>query len=104
MPANPLFWQSVIAGDNLVYTRYISLAGSTGEWRKESALEERFVRALGKSEEARIFLDFMRYGAARVEEREDGYLIALRDLRFPLRMNVVLDRELAVRSVSARWN
>jgi hypothetical protein len=103
MPANPLFWQSMIAGDNLVYTRYINLAGSTSEWHEESALEERFVEALRKSEEARIFLDFMRYGAATVEEREDGYLVALRDLRFPLQMKVVLDRELAVRSVSARW-
>ncbi|MCI0490896.1 MAG: metal-dependent hydrolase [Blastocatellia bacterium] len=103
MPANVLLWQSVIAGDDLVYTRYINLSDSTGEWRKENALEERFVGALRRSEEARTFLDFMRYGTAIVEEREDGYTVTLRDLRFPLRMNAVLDRDLAVRSVSARW-
>ena len=103
MPANPLLWQSVIAGKDSVYTRYISLSDSTQEWRKQSILEERFISALRSSEEARIFLDFMRYGAAIIEEREDGYTVALRDLRFPLRMNVELDRNLAVRSVNARW-
>jgi hypothetical protein len=46
----------------------------------------------------------MRYGAANVEERSDGYRVTLRDLRFNLSLRADIDREMNVVSAHARWN
>jgi hypothetical protein len=46
----------------------------------------------------------MRYGTANVEERADGTtVVALRDLRFDLRMRVELDPAMNVTSAEVRW-
>jgi len=102
-PANPALWQSAAADDEKVYTRYVHLASEEDEWREMPALAPRFVEALRQSDEARVFLDFSRFASASVEERADGYTIALRDLRFDLRMRVDMDLDLKVVSTDARW-
>ncbi|HSE97078.1 MAG TPA: metal-dependent hydrolase [Blastocatellia bacterium] len=102
-PANPLLWQTVAASDEFIYSRYLSLADPQGEWRQVSALDPKLIEALRQAPEARTFLDFTRYAMAAVEEREGGYAVALRDSRFDLRMNVLLNQELTVQSVDVRW-
>lgn len=102
-PANPFLWQSVASTEEKLYTRYANLLEPQGEWRDLPALEYRLAEALRRAEPSRKFLEFTRYASARVEEREDGYTIALRDLRFALRMNVVLDRDLVVQSAEVLW-
>lgn len=102
-PANPLLWQAVTSSDEFIYTRYVGLTGSQGEWRQAAALDQRFLEALRRSPDARAFLNFTRYPMATVQEREDGYTIALRDARFDLRMQVVLDQALSVQSIDVRW-
>ena len=102
-PANPLVWQAVASTDENIYARYANILDPQGEWRALPALEHRFVEALKQAEPSRKFLEFTRYASAQVEERADGYTIHLLEVRFPLRMTVVLDRDLIVQSTDVRW-
>lgn len=103
-PANPMLWQSVVRKDEQLYTGYINLIEpSISEWREAGTLDPNLVEALKRSPEARAFLDFTRFTAARVEESAERYTISLRDLRFDLRMRVELDRDLNVLSTDVRW-
>ncbi len=103
-PANPLLWQAAAKTSDAVYTRNVDLSNRQEQWRELPALDPKLEDALRRSNEARGFLDFMRYGTASVEARPDGTtVIALRDLRFDLRMRVELDREMNVTSVEVRW-
>lgn len=103
-PANPLLWQAAAKASDAVYTSNIDLYNRQEEWRELPALDPKLSDALRSSNEARSFLDFMRYGTANVEERPDGTtVVALRDLRFDLRMRVELDRDLNVTDVEVRW-
>jgi inner membrane protein len=102
-PANPLLWQAVATTHEAVYNRYVDLAGSPGDWREGVVLEPKFVEALHRSPVGSKFLQFARYTSASVTEREDGYTIELRDLRFDLRLNAELDSDLEVRSAAVRW-
>jgi inner membrane protein len=102
-PANPLLWQAAATTEQSVYIGDINLATKQSEWHEMSKLDPKFIEPLRQSAEARVFLDFMRYGSASVEERPDGYTLALRDLRFNLRMRVEMDRSLAVKSTDVRW-
>jgi membrane-bound metal-dependent hydrolase YbcI (DUF457 family) len=102
-PANPLTWQIVAADDRAIYTRYLNIIDSEGEWRELGALDPKFTNALRQNRDARIFLDFTRYGAAAVEERDDEFSVALRDMRFNLQMHATLDRQLQVQAVEVRW-
>jgi inner membrane protein len=103
-PANPTLWQAVAARDEQLHTGYLNLAKpALLEWREVAALDPSLVEALRQSPEARVFLDFSRFAAANVEERADGYTVMLRDVRFDLRMQVELDRDLKVLSTDIRW-
>lgn len=103
-PANPLLWQAAGKTADAVYTRNINLYNREEEWRELPGLEAKFSDALRSSAEARSFLDFMRYGTANIEERPDGTtVVALRDLRFDLRMRVELDKDMNVTDVNVRW-
>ncbi|HEX8183736.1 MAG TPA: metal-dependent hydrolase [Blastocatellia bacterium] len=102
-PANPALWQSAAATDRFVYTRNVDLTEKQGGWREFSLLEPKFIEALRQSEEVRKFLDFTRFSAATVEEREDGYTVMVRDLRFDLRMRAELNRDLGIISTDVRW-
>jgi hypothetical protein len=103
-PANPLLWQAAATSGDSVYTRNINLYDRQDQWRELPALDPKLLSALRTSNEARKFLDFMRYGTASVEQRADGTTVVMvRDLRFNLRMNAELDQELTVTSVAVRW-
>lgn len=103
-PANPLLWQAAARTNDAVYVRNVNLAERQEQWRELPVLDPKLADALRQSNEARGFLDFMRYGTATAEERADGTrVVALRDLRFDLRMRVELDREMTVTSVDVRW-
>ena len=103
-PANPLLWQAAAQTSDAVYTRNIDLSSRQEQWRELTVLDPKLADALRRSNEARVFLDFVRYGTANVEERADGTtVVALRDLRFDLRMRVELDRALNVTSAEVRW-
>lgn len=102
-PANPLVWQTVATADKSIYLRYVSLLGPPVEWRELSALDPKFIDALGRDERARVFLSFARYAAAQVQESADGTTITLRDLRFNLQMVAELDGNAEVRSAVVGW-
>jgi len=103
-PANPLLWQAAAASSDAVYVRNINLYDPQGQWQELPGLDPTISSALRTSNDARKFLDFMRYGTATVEKRPDGTtVVAVRDLRFNLRMNAELDQELTVTSVAVRW-
>ena len=103
-PANPLLWQAAAKTGDAVYTRNINLSDREEQWRELPVLDPKLAEALRRSNEARSFLDFMRYGTSSVEERADGTtVVAIRDLRFDLRMRAELDRELNVTFVDVRW-
>jgi inner membrane protein len=101
--ANPLMWQAAAKTGDAVYIRNIDLTNRQEQWRELPALEPALADALRRSNEGRVFLEFMRYGTANVEERSDGTTVTLRDLRFDLRMRVELDREMNVTSSDVRW-
>jgi membrane-bound metal-dependent hydrolase YbcI (DUF457 family) len=116
VPANPLMWQAAAATGDSVYTRFINLlephvkvTGPTearramGLWTRLDALDLKFIEALGQSQEAREFLSFARFASAKVEERQDGYAITMRDLRFNLQMRAELDRDLVIQSTDVKW-
>jgi inner membrane protein len=103
-PANPLMWQAVAQTNTQVYVRSVSLYGAPDEWRELPALDSKLAEALRQSVDARTFLDFMRYGTATVQQREDGTtVVSMRDLRFDLRMRVELDRDMNVTATQVRW-
>ncbi|MEK6287680.1 MAG: metal-dependent hydrolase [Acidobacteriota bacterium] len=103
-PGNPLAWQAAAQSGDAVYTRNIDLTDRREQWRELPALDPQIADALRRSNEGRVVLDFLRYGAASVETRADGTtVVSLRDLRFDLRMRVELDREMTVTSAEARW-
>jgi membrane-bound metal-dependent hydrolase YbcI (DUF457 family) len=103
-PANPLLWQAAAASSDAVYVRNINLYDPQGQWQELPGLDPTISSALRTSNDARKFLDFMRYGTATVEKRPDGTtVVAVRDLRFNLRLNAELDQELTVTSVAVRW-
>lgn len=102
--ANPLFWQAAAKTSDSVYVRNIDLSNRQEAWQELPALDPKLAQALRRSNEARVFLEFMRYGTANVEERADGKtVVELRDLRFNLRMRAELDREMNVTSAEVRW-
>jgi len=102
--ANPFLWQAAAKAGDSVYVRNINLLNRLEQWQELPLLDLKLAEALRSSSEARSFLDFMRYGTANVEQRSDGTTtIALRDLRFDLRMRAELDREMKVTSVEVRW-
>ena len=103
-PANPLLWQAAAKTSDAVYTRNIDLSNRQGEWLELPVLDPKLTEVLRSSNDARVFLDFMRYGTANVEVRPDGTtVVALHDLRFNLRMRVEIDREMTVTSTEVRW-
>jgi hypothetical protein len=103
-PANPLLWQAAAQTTDAVYTRNIDLTNRQEQWSELPALDPRLADALRRSHDGRVFLDFMRYGSANVEQKADGTTtVSLRDLRFDLRMRVELDQELNVTSSEVRW-
>ena len=103
-PANPVLWQAVAASNNAVYARHVSLASNSDpDWQEMPVLDGRFVEVLRQSRDGRVFLDFARYTSATVQELDEGYSVAIRDLRFPLVLNVRLNAELVVESTDLRW-
>ena len=102
-PGNPLRWQSVAAFRDSLFARHITIGRPGADWQELPALDLRFADALRQTREGKVFLGFARYVSATVEEREDGYTVALRDLRLPARMNVRLSGDLAVQSTDFRW-
>jgi len=103
-PADPLFWQAAARSADATYGRNVNLSNREEQWRELPALDPKLADALRQSSDARIFLDFMRYGYADVQQRSGGTtVVSLRDLRFDLRMRVELDRELRVTSAEVRW-
>ena len=102
-PGNPMRWQSVAAFRDSFLARHITVAQPGAGWQELPALDARFADALRQTREGRVFLNFARYVSATVEEREDGYTVALRDLRLPVRMNVKLSADMAVESADFRW-
>lgn len=103
-PANPLLWQAAATAGEVVYVRDIDLLDREEQWRQLPLLDSNLAEALRQSHEAKVFLDFMRYGTVQIEEQADGTkVVGLRDLRFDLRMRVELDRDMTVKSAEARW-
>ena len=104
VPANPLSWQAAAKTNDAVYIRDINLTNRQAEWQELPVLNEKLAEALRRSKEARVFLDFMRYGTANVQERADGNtVVELRDLRFTLMMHAELDQDLTVMFAEVRW-
>jgi inner membrane protein len=104
VPANPLAWQAAAQTSDAVYFRDINLSNRQQSWQELPVLDGKLVEALRQSSEARTFLEFMRYGAANVQEGADGKtVVELRDLRFNLRMRAELDRDMTVTSTQVRW-
>ena len=103
-PANVILWKTVADREGRLCTAYVDLISPTTlRWTEMTQIDPKFIEALRQSSAARVFLDFSRFTAANVAERPDGYTVALRDLRFDLRMQVELDPELNVLSADARW-
>jgi len=103
-PANPLLWQAAAKTSDAVHTRNINLSNRQEQWSELPALDPKLADAMRRSNEARKFLDFMRYGTANVDERPDGTkVVVLRDLRFNLTMRVELDPQMTVTSADVRW-
>ena len=104
LPANPLAWQAAAKTSDAVYMRDIDLSNRQGQWRELPVLDLKLAEALRRSKEARVFLDFMRYGTANVVVRPDGTtVVELRDLRFDLSMRAELDRNMAVTFAEVHW-
>ncbi len=111
-PANPFAWTGVVE----TYSGIHVLPASALE--NEVDLNERMVfryaeitpplEAALKTRTASIFLKFAQFPWGQAQERDDGYEVLLRDLRFysfnsqriPFVMDVKLDKDLRVRSES----
>ena len=102
-PGNPMRWQSVAVFRDSLFAGHITIFRSGAAWQELPALDTRFADALRQTREGQVFLNFARYVSATVEEREDGYIVALQDLRLPLQMNVKLNADLSVESTDFRW-
>jgi hypothetical protein len=102
-PVNPFRWKGAATSSQSLYSTDVNLATKQTDWRELRGLDPKFLEPLRQSPDTRVFLDFMRYGDASVEERPDGYTIVLHDLRFDLRMRIEMDKDLAVRSAYASW-
>ena len=103
-PANPLLWQAAAGTGQEVFSRDVDLSHRDEQWRELPALDSKLADALLQSSESLTVLKFMRYSTANVESRPDGTtVVALRDLRFNLRMRVELDADLKVTSTEVRW-
>jgi hypothetical protein len=103
-PANPLMWQAAARSNEHVYLRSVRLSGDQDDWREMPVLDPKLAEALRQSTDVRTFLDFMRYGTASVDRESDGTtIVAIRDLRFDLRMRVELDRDMTIKSTEVRW-
>ena len=102
-PGNPMRWQSVAAFRDSLFAEHLTIIRPGPGWQEFPALDARIADALRRSREGKVFLDFARYVSATVEEREDGYMVALRDLRLPVRMNVKLNADLTVESSDFHW-
>src|SRR5262245_24002477 len=76
-PVNPLLWQAAARTSDAVYVRNINLSNRDEQWRELPALDPKVADALRQSNEARAFLDFMRYGTANVEQQADGTTVVL---------------------------
>lgn len=103
VPTDPTNWMAVTTAEGFIYTRNVNLLSPEGEWNARPELEHRFVEALRQSDRGRTFLDFVRYPAADVKEHENGYDITLTDIRFNLRLDAKLDRDLVVQSADIHW-
>jgi inner membrane protein len=104
VPANPVMWQAAARTTGAVYVRNINLAEKQEQWRDLPGLDQKLADALRQSDDAKGFLDFMRYGTANVEQHADGTtVVSLRDLRFDLTMRVELDRDGTVTSTEVHW-
>jgi membrane-bound metal-dependent hydrolase YbcI (DUF457 family) len=103
-PANPLLWQAAAKTNDAVYLRNINLSNRQESWQELPVLDAKLAEALRRSHQGRVFLDFMRYGTAEVQERGDGNtVVELRDLRFNLRMHAELDRDMTVTFAEVQW-
>jgi inner membrane protein len=103
-PANPVMWQAAAQTGSAVHIRNVNLADRQEQWRELPPLDPKLADALRQSDDARAFLDFMRYGTANVEQRADGItVVSLRDVRFNLTMRVELDRDMTVTSTEVHW-
>lgn len=106
-PANPTLWQVVIAGPDAVQTGLVSLFGNPGAeigFRRQVApLDPSILEALRRAERPRAFLDFTRFVNSKVDKEAEGYRVNVRDLRFNLHMDVILDRDLNVRATRVGW-
>lgn len=106
-PANPFSWKAVAMAPGSIFTGNVSLSPVASEtkiqWRRMDQLDPVLREALRRSRQGRIFLDFARYVAATVEKEDDGYKISLKDVRFTLRMEARLGRDLSVESARMRW-
>nr|AUN37098.1 hypothetical protein [uncultured bacterium] len=102
-PANPLVWQTVAANSETIYSSFVNLSGSRTDWKEFPVLEPRFVEALKKSPRTRTFMHFARYTSSTVEETADGYIVRLRDIRFDLKLQAILDHDLTVTAADMKW-
>jgi inner membrane protein len=103
-PANPLMWQAAAQTNDAVYVRNINLADKQDKWQELPALDPKLADALRRQDDARAFLEFMRYGTANVEANSDGTsVVSLRDIRFNLTMRVDLDSEMKVTEAEVSW-
>jgi inner membrane protein len=103
-PANPLIWQAAARTDESVYVRNINLADRQDKWREMPALDAKLADVLRQQDATRVFLDFVRYGTANVQEHADGTSeVTVRDLRFNLTMRVDLDPNMTVTEAEVSW-
>ncbi|MDT4952974.1 MAG: inner membrane protein [Acidobacteriota bacterium] len=88
--ADPFRWQCVADTDRSVYRFYVSLSGNDeglktelGRYEKPQGREAEALGRASQDERARIFLDFARFPAARVEgDCLSGLLVEFADLRY----------------------
>ena len=103
-PANPATWQVVGSSRGAIQTGVISLSSNESPiWNEVTGLQPRLIDALQRNDRSKEFLQFARFWNATVQENESGYSIQLRDLRFSLKLNALVDKQNVVRRVDVRW-
>jgi inner membrane protein len=102
-PANPLVWQAAATTDDKVYSRFLKLRDEGSEWQEANRLPPEFDAALRRDWRTNVFMKFTRYAVADVQENADGYTVNLRDVRFDLKLNALLDHEYQVKAATLRW-
>jgi inner membrane protein len=88
--ADPFRWQCIVDTDRSVYRFYVSLSGNDDglrseltRFKKPQGREVEAIAHASQDERARIFLDFARFPAARVEgDCLSGLLVEFADLRY----------------------